>query len=165
MKKPFTTLTIWRVSTMALVLGTTLLATSCNRPEEEEQGMPEPTVLTQNNWNDAGKLDEQEVLKQLMTGLSGGKLGTVDNQTAQAFNQSTAQGANVAGHASGRTEFERTFDLAALDPIWIQDACTDCHVGGGRSRAPRPGTNNPQLLFRISTPGPQDPLSRENRSV
>ncbi|WP_310397044.1 di-heme oxidoredictase family protein [Hymenobacter sp.] len=165
MKKPFTTLAAWRGTQMALLLGAALFITSCERPEEEEN--INPSAVSQNGQDDDDdddefKTDESLVLSTLLAGKAGGNT-TVMATGMDAFFQPAANlsGATLPAHQAGKGTFERTFELALLDPIWLQDACVDCHVGGGRSRAPRVGTNNPQLLFRLSVPG-QDAHGENN---
>jgi CxxC motif-containing protein (DUF1111 family) len=134
-----------------LLLSAALALSSCETSEQQEETI-QPIAIHQNNWNDT---DEQLVLHTLQSGQAGGAT-TVLNAGFDAFNQPATNltGSNASAHQAGKQTFDLTFDLALLDPIWIQDACSDCHVGGGRSRAPRVGTNNvPQLLFRLSMPG------------
>ncbi|WP_151089074.1 di-heme oxidoredictase family protein [Hymenobacter baengnokdamensis] len=141
-----------------LLLGGTLLLASCSKNLNDEAA-PTPSAVSSND-SDPNANDQQQYQKLVNTwlpvvqsGRAGGSSTTKDF-TASAFDQ-TAPGFDAqaqAAHQTGDAAFNRVFSLAKLAPIWVNQSCQSCHLGGGRAAISKDGVT-PQLLFRVSQPG------------
>ena len=133
---------------------------SCSKTLDDSLS-PTPTVSSDGKADDkAAQQDAQDYQNLvnywtpvLQRGQAGGSL-TVTNFTDQAFNQ-PAPGLDPRmrdAHDAGNVQFDRIWKLDQLAPIWVNQSCVACHVGGGRASVSKDGVT-PQLLYRVSQYG------------
>lgn len=154
----------WPLLPASLLLGSTLLLASCSKNFDE--AAPSPTAVSSDGKardDDEGsnaQKDQQNYqnlvnswLPTLQSGRAGGGL-TVTDASALAFDNPAPglDAAALAAHQAGRAGFDRVFSLQKLAPLWVNQSCVACHVGGGRASISKDGVT-PQLLFRVSQRG------------
>ena len=138
------------------ILGVAALS-ACSKVNEVA---PADTSLSQNANSIATTAKSNSLLSltdlfplSLFSGAAAGS-NTVNQSDEMAFAQPSPALSYLDRqyHTKGQDEFEHTFTLQELAPLWNNEKCSGCHVNGGRSPL---GKNPliPQLLFRVSIPG------------